>query len=264
MCALNANMKKALFFILILPLLTKAQMKHNFSFEAGIGCDVQRFSPKYNRPWNMKAISFLTEEKLPIYLTPPIYVGAKYQRKMSKRWQFETGLDVYYRQLWVQRSTVNQNGKIHNTEVRFIPLFLPFDFSYKRKIGKYNYIATLGFSFEFTRLFHIDQYSYFGGPASLEPKGAAKVIEITEGEYRMFYLNNSGGILNLEATVEVMLGKRKSLKLQFRNQLVDNVYQLQVWGYDKANNTREGGYFPTTFSFKTITIGYRHYLRDTY
>jgi len=256
-------MNKIIIIFLLMPVLSFAQVKRNFVFEAGIGYDMQKihFDYKRDRPWVMKARSLVTEENLPVYLTPPIYIGAKYQRKMSKRWLFETGLELFYRQIWFQRSTVNLDGKIQNTGVRFAPMVIPLHFNYRRKIGKFDWIGSIGLSLEFTRLFHRDNSTYYYGPASYEPKGSAKVVEITKGEYNMFYLDNSEGMDNLDASIELLISKKQSIKLMYRQQ-IEASYQLQIWGYDKANDTRVGGYDPNPFKFKTITLSYRYYLRN--
>ena len=97
----------------------------------------------------------------------------------------------------------------------------------------------------------------------METPDKVSVVEISEGQYRMFLVVDEefgvGGQYGLVFTKD--MGKAGSIGIEadFRNQFF-NTTSIQIWGYDKTDDSRVNGYNPYSFKFASMYLGVNYRL----
>lgn len=122
-----------------------------------------------------------------------------------------------------------------------------------RSVGKWRLNAKAGLSADWTGI--IDPVFYNDGPASKETPSKVEVVDIWEGQSYMFLITDQNIGVSLLAGLdwELELGAlgRVGLGLNFARQLNSST-SLFIWGYDRQQDNRVGGYFPNILQFTSV------------
>lgn len=245
--------------------LAQAQQGENpwaISVSAGYGIDLERLSGSTANPYPL--VIATSQGLSDVRLGAPWSLQLGLHIPLGRSLGLETGFGALSRSIHYETFFQNPSDSpctecALNIGLSMYRVPLLLNWVPLRNEGKWRLNAKAGLSADWTGV--IDPVFYNDGPASRETPSKVDVVDISEGQSYMFLItdqNISASLLaGLEWELELGASGRIGLGLNFARQLNSST-ALFIWGYNRQQDNRVGGYFPNILQFTSVMGAVRY------